>query len=64
MAFKRNDKTELSLLYENLGMHELDKNNINSGCFFLTNAYVYALEEGLKSAKTIHKVLKHYGREK
>ena len=62
-AHKQNDRNNLSLLYERLGMSELKKNNIDAGCFFLTNAYTYALEENLKSAKKIHETLKLYGRE-
>ena len=62
-AHKENDRNNLSFLYETLGMSELKKNNIDAGCFFLTNAYTYALEENLKSAKKIHEILKLYGRE-
>ena len=62
-AHKQNDRNNLSLLYERLGMSELKKNNIDAGCFFLTNAYIYALEANLNSAKKIHEVLKLYGRE-
>ena len=62
-AHKQNDRSNLSLLYERLGMSELKKNNIDAGCFFLTNAYTYALEQDLSSAKEIHDILKLYGRE-
>ena len=62
-AHKQNDRNNLCLLYERLGMSELKKNNIDAGCFFLTNAYTYALEENLNSAKKIHEILKSYGRE-
>ena len=62
-AHKRNDLNNLALLYKSLGMYELEKSNIDAGCFFLTNAYTYALEENLNSAKKIHKMLKLHGRE-
>ena len=62
-AHKRNDLNNLALLYKSLGMYELEKSNIDAGCFFLTNAYTYALEQNLNSAKKIHEVLKLYGRE-
>ena len=62
-AHRQNDRNNLSLLYESLGMSELKKNNIDAGCFFLTNAYTYALEENLNSAKKIYDILKLYGRE-
>ena len=62
-AHKQNDRHNLARLYENLGMFELKRNNIDAGCFFLTNAYTYALEEDLNSAKKIHKILKLLGRE-
>ena len=39
------------------------KNNIDAGCFFLTNAYTYALEQNLNSTKKIHEILKLYRRE-
>ena len=62
-AHKQNDRNNLSYLYESIGKSELKKNNIDAGCFFLTNAYTYALEQNLNSAKKIHGILKLYGRE-
>ena len=50
-------------LYKNFGLSELKKRNIDSGCFYLTHAYILALEKGLRVAKRIHQILKLYGRE-
>ena len=50
-ATKVIENNELMILYKNFGLLELKKNNIESGCFYLTNAYVLALEQGLNVAK-------------
>ena len=57
---------ETSLLvdiYDMLGAEELEKGAITSGCFLLTQAYVYALESGDLRASRIHKILQSHGRE-
>ena len=37
--------------------------DVNTHCFFLTHAYVFALEAGAETATDLHRRLKHYGRE-
>ena len=63
IALREQRRCRLVIMYKNFGIAELKKNNIDSGCFYLTNAYVHALEEGLSVAEKIHKILKQYGRE-
>ena len=62
-AHQQKDRKYLALIYERYGRSQLEKNNIDAGCFFLTHAYIFALEEGLNCATRIHKALKNYGRE-
>lgn len=38
-------------------------NDLNASCFFLTHAYVFALEAGAPQAPTLHRRLKRHGRE-
>jgi hypothetical protein len=38
-------------------------NDIDASCFFLTHAYVFALEAGSPEAKVLHARLKQHGRE-
>ena len=62
-AHKKNDGKHLAILYKQYGLSELKRNNIDSGCFFLTQAYIFALEEGKDCATKIHSLVKSYGRE-
>ena len=57
-AHKRNDLNNLALLYKSLGMYELEKSNIDAGCFFLTNAYTYALERIASQVQAVFNVIK------
>ncbi len=38
-------------------------NDLNAACFYLTHAYVFALESGAPEASTLHARLKAHGRE-
>jgi len=38
-------------------------NDIDAACFFLTHAYVFALDAGHPDARTLHARLKAHGRE-
>lgn len=38
-------------------------NDLNAACFFLTHAYVFALEAGAQEAATLHARLVAHGRE-
>ena len=54
---------ELALLYLEWGKRLLSLEKIDEGCFFLTQGYILALEEGLDEAKEIHSLLKSLRRE-
>ena len=62
-AHKSNEITALAIIYENYGRLKIKENDIDTGCFYLTNAYALALEAGLNRAKEIHTLLVYYGRE-
>jgi hypothetical protein len=62
-AHETGDTKVLVDIYQMLGGEELDKGEITSACFLLTQAYVYALESGDPRASEIHKILKSHGRE-
>ena len=50
-------------IYLMLGIEELNKSKIKSGCFLITQAYVYALEDGDHRSQKIREILISYGRE-
>ncbi len=50
-------------IYLMLGIEELNKSKIKSGCFLITQAYVYALEDGDYRSQKIREILISYGRE-
>ncbi len=54
---------ELARCYYDWGQHQLHMKRIDEGCFFLTQAYVLALENGMEVASDIHAILKRLGRE-
>lgn len=62
-AHAAGDVEKLSHLYRFAGDAALQAGNIDHGCFYLTHAYVFALEGGLDAAEDIHAILKKYGRE-
>lgn len=62
-AIKRNDLELLSTLYTKAADASELRGNIDEACFFLTQAYVYALQQGADTAKTLHVRLMKYGRE-
>ena len=62
-AHKIGETSLLVDIYDMLGTEELGKGAITSGCFLLTQAYVYALESGDLRASKIHKILQSHGRE-
>lgn len=57
------DKSQLSDLYVIAGLHKIEIGEIKRGCFFLTQGYIFALEEGMNSAKEIYETLVEYGHE-
>lgn len=62
-AHKNGNINILVDIYFMLGNEELKKSAIKSGCFLLTQAFVYALEAGDCRAKEIRQILISYGRE-
>ncbi len=62
-AHDSGDNATLVRIYKKLGDDELDAGRELEGAYFLTQAYVYALEGGLPVRHEIHKTLVAYGRE-
>ena len=62
-AHKNGNINILVDIYFMLGNEELKKSAIKSGCFLLTQAFVYALEAGDCHAQEIRQILISYGRE-
>lgn len=62
-AHKNGNINILVDIYFMLGNEELKKSAIISGCFLLTQAFVYALEAGDSRAQEIRQILISYGRE-
>jgi hypothetical protein len=62
-AHKNENISILVDIYFMLGNEELKKSAIKSGCFLLTQAFVYALEAGDCRAQEIRQILISYGRE-
>ncbi len=62
-AHKNGNINILVDIYFMLGNEELKKSAIKSGCFLLTQAFVYALEAGDSRAQEIRQILISYGRE-
>lgn len=53
----------LPALYHQAGLALLARDDVDHACFFLTQAYIFALETGDARAGDIHRILVHYGRE-
>ena len=62
-AHADDDLGQLVALYQKAGLSCIDANDVDAGCFYLTHAYIFALEAGFFEAREIHKVLVSYGRE-
>ena len=59
-AHKAADQTALIRLYTQAADQAAD---LTAACFFLTHAYVFALEAGAPEAPALHARLKAHGRE-
>jgi hypothetical protein len=53
----------LPALYRRAGEAMLEGGNTDAGCFYLTHAYIYALEAGHVMARELHEILVSHGRE-
>ena len=62
-ASRTGDGDRLAELYLLAGREFIDSERINTGCFFLTQAYIFALEAGLESSREILSILIAHGRD-
>ena len=62
-AWTNGDGPRLAELYATAGNSMLDSGLEDEGCFFLTQAYILALENGLEIAVALHAELVRHGRE-
>ena len=62
-AHARDDRRALARLYAQAGDAAEATGEIDACCFYLTHAYVFALQTGDASAAGLHARLKAYGRE-
>ena len=63
-AFDSGDKKKIVAIYSRQGFIDLKEGQIRSGFFLITQAYIYALEEGLSEASSLFETLQKAGREK
>ncbi len=63
-AHARGDHGTLVALYTEAADTAEDAGRIDAACFYLTHAYVFALQEGVPAAARLHARLKAHGREK
>jgi hypothetical protein len=62
-AHERGDGKALAGLYEEAAGRLERAGDTDAACFFLTQAYVFALEGGLPAARHLHRRLAAHGRE-
>ncbi len=62
-AHEAGDGPRLIELYQQAGDEAEARGDVGAACFFLTHAYVFALEEGSSHAAPLHRRLKAHGRE-
>ncbi len=62
-AHDAGDTPRLVALYTEAADHAEAVGDINACCFYLTHAYVFALEIGDPAADALHNRLKAYGRD-
>lgn len=62
-AHAKSDVAQLIALYQQAGQRNLDQGDVNAGCFYLTHAYIFALEAGVPEANALRKILISYNRE-
>jgi len=63
VAHADGDKPALAALYKQAGQVCLADGNIEAGCFYLTHAYIFALDCGQPDARDLHRILVSFGRE-
>jgi hypothetical protein len=62
-AHEENDHPALALLYAQAADKCEQSANIDAACFYLTHAYVFALQEGMAEADALRQRLVKNGRE-
>ncbi len=62
-AHEAGDKAALTRLYRRAGDAMLAQGDIDAGCFFMTQAYIFALDCGAAAAPEIRQILIRHGRE-
>lgn len=62
-AHEHGDVARLISLYKTAGEGCEHVGDIDAACFYLTHAFVFALEEGADDAVALSQKLAHYGRE-
>lgn len=62
-AHHARDVATLVRIYRTEADRRAEQCDVDAECFFLTQAYVWALEGGHPDANTLHSRLKAYGRE-
>ncbi len=62
-AHEVGDTAVLSELYGNAANQHEANGDIDSACFYLTQAYIFALDAGLPSAAEYNERLTRYGRD-
>lgn len=63
IAHEQNDHSALVRLYTTAADESEHSGDISAACFYLTHAYVFALEEGMVEAHALRQRLVKYGRE-
>ena len=63
-SFNRGDKKQVVDIYSRQGFRDLKEGNMGSGFFLITQAYIYALEEGFCETSFLYETLQKAGREK
>lgn len=56
------DPARTSSLYQRAAGALMREGDIDAACFFLTQAYVFALEAGMPEAEDLRRLLKAHGR--
>lgn len=62
-AHESGDLPALVALYSKAAQEAEAAGDVDAACFFLTHAYVFALEAGDARSEALHQRLKAYGRE-
>lgn len=62
-AHEAHDRPQLIALYQAAGDAHEQAGNIDAACFYLTHAFVFALEEGADEAIMLSQKLAAYGRD-